>query len=116
MHVALVNDAFINFSALRPVYDNKKKRIAYVHNQNLCTFELHSGDSKSDIENALKLITYLRMVIYVDGCAIRDLLTAKSTSNNFIYDSLPKLPTQGIPSRTNNTRFTPKKKRKYEVL
>jgi hypothetical protein len=111
IHFALVSDTNINFGALRPVYDDKCENLVYVYDENLNTFGLNCGNRKLDIENALKLITYLRMVVYVDGQFIRNLLTAENaTIGPVIYNSLPDLPKLAIPSRSIRSRFTPRKK------
>ncbi|CAG8725603.1 5786_t:CDS:2, partial [Racocetra fulgida] len=83
LHIGLVNATTIHFSMLEPVYNEQQSRLVYVHHENLFSFNLHTQDPEVNIENSLKLITYIRETI----CA----------------DALPKLPNESVKSRSSST-------------
>ncbi|CAG8496475.1 7540_t:CDS:2 [Funneliformis caledonium] len=67
---------------------------------------LHFGLAK--VENVLRLITYLRETVCVDGMRIRSLLNRRPVQFNYnLKLALPELPKEAVQSRKFETKFTP---------
>ncbi|CAG8607490.1 9182_t:CDS:2, partial [Racocetra fulgida] len=67
VHVALVNNGHIRLGVLKPFYNDLENSIMYTYDQNVKSFDLQSGSSGIDIENAFNLIVYLRQVVCRDA-------------------------------------------------
>ncbi|KAF0552563.1 ran-binding protein 10 [Gigaspora margarita] len=112
LHYGLVNSATIRLSMLEPVYDEKRLKLVYIRHENIFSFNLHTHDPETNIENALKLITYLRETVCTDGMRIWSLLQRQPIKFNYkLKISLPKLPNKAVKSRPFKTKHTPKDKR-----
>ncbi|CAI2189934.1 16770_t:CDS:2, partial [Funneliformis geosporum] len=95
IHIGLVNGTTINFSTIRPIYNQEKSTFIYACENSVLSYNLKTEDIETCIQNVLRLVTYLRETI----CA----------------DALPKLPVEAVKSRISETKFTPRVKRQRNV-
>ena len=115
MHIGLVNDAHVVFGTLRPVYNEKGTKLVYVYDQELCDFDLQTGNVKENILNALNLVVFLRQVVCESGLRIHELLSRKPTKSlpggSPMLKVLPSLPKRPEKSRISRSEITPRRKR-----
>ncbi|CAG8550624.1 10329_t:CDS:2, partial [Ambispora gerdemannii] len=55
MHIALANDTYVKFGALRPIYNKDQTALVYAYDQNQCIFNLHTGCIKQDMKKCLEI-------------------------------------------------------------
>ncbi|CAG8737971.1 2124_t:CDS:2, partial [Gigaspora rosea] len=66
LHIGLVNAATIHLSVLEPIYNEEQQSLTYVRHENEFSFNLQTQNPEVNIENTLKLITYIRETICAD--------------------------------------------------
>jgi len=111
LHTALISQGHITLGTLRPIFNNSATHIAYVHDQNVKSFDLNTLDPMAKIKNSLDLIVYLRKVICQDGLTIQRLINAQPSHNEKIVSHLPKIPGRAEVSRFSKADITPPKLR-----
>ncbi|CAG8780744.1 16429_t:CDS:2, partial [Cetraspora pellucida] len=118
LHVGLVNDMKIRFGRLQPQYDENKSLLFYVYDDDVLSFNFHERSTESNVENVLRLVTYLRETVCADGMRIRTLLNRYPAQFNYnLKAALPILPSEAVHSRTFEMKFTPPSKRvKYNIV
>jgi len=83
----------LTFGTITPVYVNAKAQIIFAYDQNVISFNLHTGDSCNDILSSLKLLVYLREVVCERGKVMEEVLTGSAQQiNKNIVNKLPNLP------------------------
>ncbi len=107
LHAALISQGQITFGTFRPMFNNSATHIAYVHDQNVKTFDLGNSDPTVKIKNSLDLIVYLRKVICQDGLTIQRLINAQPSHNEKILSHLPEIPPRAEVSRFSKANITP---------
>ncbi|CAG8696575.1 6599_t:CDS:2, partial [Cetraspora pellucida] len=99
LHVGLVSDMKIRFGRLRPLYDKDKSMLFYLYDDDVLSFDFHENNTKSNVENVLRLVTYLRETVCADGMRIRMLLNRYPAHFDYnLKAALPILPNEAIRS------------------
>ncbi|GBC02734.1 hypothetical protein RclHR1_04790003 [Rhizophagus clarus] len=93
LHVATASGTTVCFDTITPVFREQDSALIYVYKHEH-TFKLRQSDMESSVEDALRLITYLRETVRADGLWIKSILNRNHKASNTVsklQDALPRL-------------------------